>query len=48
MEHPLSVIKCRFGLVKVRLRGLRKNTKTFLIDHDSSLRSFWRKAHDLG
>jgi len=26
VEHPFRVIKCQFGLVKVRFRGLAKNT----------------------
>ena len=27
VEHPFRVIKCQFGHVKVRYRGLRKNTQ---------------------
>jgi transposase, IS5 family len=26
VEHPFRVIKCQFGLAKVRFRGLAKNT----------------------
>jgi IS5 family transposase len=26
VEHPFRVIKCQFGLVKVRFKGLAKNT----------------------
>ncbi len=26
VEHPFRVIKCQFGLVKVRFKGLTKNT----------------------
>lgn len=26
VEHPFRVIKCRFGFVKVRYKGLAKNT----------------------
>ena len=26
VEHPFQVVKCQFGYVKVRLRGLAKNT----------------------
>ena len=26
VEHPFRVIKCQFGLMKVRFRGLAKNT----------------------
>lgn len=26
VEHPIRVIKCQFGLTKVRYRGLAKNT----------------------
>ena len=26
VEHPFRVIKCQFGYVKVRYRGLKKNT----------------------
>jgi IS5 family transposase len=30
VEHPFRVIKRQFGLVKVRFRGLRKNTAHLL------------------
>ncbi|MFO4987070.1 IS5/IS1182 family transposase, partial [Salmonella enterica subsp. enterica serovar 1,4,[5],12:i:-] len=26
VEHPFRVVKCQFGYVKVRYRGLKKNT----------------------
>ena len=26
VEHPFRVIKCQFGFVKVRYKGLKKNT----------------------
>ncbi len=26
VEHPFRVIKCQFGFIKVRSRGLSKNT----------------------
>ena len=30
VEHPFRVIKCQFGCVKVRYRGLKKNTAQLL------------------
>jgi IS5 family transposase len=30
VEHPFRVIKCQFGLAKVRFRGLAKNTAHIL------------------
>jgi IS5 family transposase len=29
MEHPFPVVKCVFGFVKVRFKGLAKNTTQF-------------------
>ena len=30
VEHPFQFIKCQFGYVKVRYRGLKKNTAQFV------------------
>jgi hypothetical protein len=34
VEHPFRVIKRQFGLIKVRFRGLQKNTAIFKSDPD--------------
>ena len=38
-EHLLRVIKCQFGYVKVRYRGLKKNTSQFITLF--ALSNFW-------
>ena len=45
VEHPFRVIKRQFGLVKVRYRGLKKNTlqlKTLF-----ALSNLWMVRHKL-
>jgi IS5 family transposase len=44
-EHPFRVIKCQFGHVKVRYRGLRKNTAQLFTLF--ALSNLWMARHKL-
>jgi IS5 family transposase len=45
VEHPFRVIKCQFGLVKVRFRGLQKNTAHVVTLF--ALSNLWMARHRL-
>ena len=45
VEHPFRVIKCQFGLMKVRYRGLKKNTAQLITLF--ALSNLWMARHKL-
>ena len=45
MEHPFRVLKQQFGYVKVRYRGLRKNTAQIVTLF--ALSNLWMVRHEL-